>query len=121
MVISYAISYNMTHNTEKLDVPFSLTHAKKNTYLYINISAVKRLKYLIAINRIYVIVNSKLIVINRKFVSILNVPLFIYFFHHFICISMPLSTWKSGLACFMQMFYFIENQHCQTGRYKIKL
>ena len=37
MVISYAISYNMTHNTEKPDVPFSLTHAKKNTYLYINI------------------------------------------------------------------------------------
>src|SRR4029434_1274626 len=34
---------------------------------------------------------------------------------------MPLSTWKSGLACFMQMFYFIENQHCQTGRYKIKV
>src|SRR4029434_1731673 len=82
-------------------------------------SAVKRLKYLIAINRIYVIVNSKLIAINRKFVSILNVLSFINFFHHFIL--MPLSTWKSGLACFMQMFYFIENQHCQTGRYKIKL
>ena len=79
-----------------------------------NTSAVKRLKYLIAINRIYVIVNS-------KFLSILNVPSFIYFFHHFIFILMPLSTWKSGLACFMQMFYFIENQHCQTGRYKIKL
>src|SRR4029434_10660714 len=46
-------------------------------------SAVKRLKYLIAINRIYVIVNSKLIAINRKFLSILNVPSFIYFFHHF--------------------------------------
>ena len=42
------------------------------------------LKYLIAINRIYVIVNSKWIAINRKFVSILNVPSFIYFFHHFI-------------------------------------
>src|SRR4029434_1830772 len=84
-------------------------------------SAVKRLKYLIAINRIYVIVNSKLIAINRTFLSILNVPSFIHFFHHFIFILMPLSTWKSGLACFMQMFYFIENQHCQTGRYKIKL
>src|SRR4029434_1325565 len=85
-------------------------------------SAVKRLKYLIAINRIYVIVNSKLIAINRKFVSILNVPLFIYFFHHFIFILIPLSTLKSGLACFMQMFFIIiENQHCQTGRYKIKL
>src|SRR4029434_5030571 len=84
-------------------------------------SAVKRLKYLIAINRIYVIVNSKLIAINRNFLSILNVPSFMYFFHHFILILMPLSTWKSGLACFMQMFYLIENQHCQTGRYKIKL
>ena len=84
-------------------------------------SAVKRYKYLIAINHIYVIVNSKLIAINRKFVSILNVPSFIYFFHHFIFILMPLSTWKSGLACFKQMFYLIENQHCQTGRYKIKL
>src|SRR4029434_6212672 len=84
------------------------------------ISAVKRLKYLITINRIYVIVNSKLIAINRKIVSILNIPLFIYFFHHFIFILMPLSTWKSGLACFMQMFYFIENQHCQTEyNYKI--
>src|SRR4029434_2242075 len=90
-------------------------------YIYIYISAVKRLKYLIAINRIYVIVNSKLIAINRNFLSILNVPSFIYFFHHFIFILMPLSTWTSGLACFMQMFYFIENQHCQTGRYKIRL
>src|SRR4029434_7423708 len=89
--------------------------------IIIIISAVKRLKYLIAINRIYVIVNSKLIAINRKFVTILNVPSSINFFHHFIFILMPLSTWKSGLACFMQMFYFIENQHCQTGRYKIKL
>src|SRR4029434_5447160 len=62
-----------------------------------------------------VIVNSKLIAINRNFLSILNVPSFIYFFHHFIFILMPLSTWKSGLACFMQMFYFIENQHCQTN------
>ena len=70
-------------------------------------SAVKRLKYLIAI--------------NRTFLSILNVPLFIYFFHPFIFTWMPLSTWKSWLACFMQMFYFIENQYCQTGRYKIKL
>src|SRR4029434_8269414 len=84
------------------------------------ISAVKRLKYLIAINRIYVIVNSKLIAINRKFLSILNVPSFIYFFHHFICIGMPLSTWKSEFACFMQMFYYFEYQHCQIGRYKIK-
>src|SRR4029434_4875837 len=84
-------------------------------------SAVKRLKYLIAINHIYVIVNSKLIAINRKFLSILNVPSFIYFFHHFNFIFMPLSTWKSGLACFMQIFYFNENHHCQTGRYKIKL
>src|SRR4029434_5340734 len=88
---------------------------------YVISSAVKRLKYLIAINRIYVIVNSKLIAINRNFLSILNVLSFIYLFHHFIFISMPLSTWKSGLACFMQMFYFIENQHCQTGRHKIKL
>ena len=53
-------------------------------YIYIYISAVKRFKYLIAINRIYVIVKSKLIAINRKFVSILNVPSFINFFHHFI-------------------------------------
>ena len=45
---------------------------------YKYISAVKRLKYLIAINRIYVIVNSKLIAINRKFVSILNVPSLIF-------------------------------------------
>src|SRR4029434_6745864 len=37
--------------------------------LYIKISAVKRFKYLIAINRIYVIVNSKLIAINRNFLS----------------------------------------------------
>ena len=44
----------------------------------------------------------------RKFLSILNVPSFIYFFHHFIFILLPLSTWKSGLACFMQMFYFIK-------------
>ena len=81
-------------------------------------SAVKRLKYLIAINRIYVIVNSKLIAINRTFLSILNVPLFIYFiFCLFIFILMPLSTWKSVSACFMQMFYFIENQHYQTGRF----
>src|SRR4029434_3153128 len=85
-------------------------------YIYIYISAVKRLKYLITINRIYVIVNSKLIAINRKFLSILNVPSFIYFFHHFIFIL----TWKSELACFMQMFYFIENPHCQIGRYTIK-
>src|SRR4029434_9994013 len=84
--------------------------------IYIYISAVKRLKYLIAINRIYVIANSKLIAINRTFLSILNVPSFIYFFHHFIFIF----TWKSELACFMLMFYFIENQHCQIGRYKIK-
>ena len=84
-------------------------------------SAVKRLKYWIAINRIYVMVNSKLIAINRKFLSILNVPSFIYFLHHFIFIWMPLSTWKSWLACFIKMFYFIENQYCQTGRYKIKL
>src|SRR4029434_2033224 len=34
---------------------------------------------------------------------------------------MPLSTWKSGLACFMQMFYFISNQHCHPGRYKDKI
>ena len=55
-----------------------------NCVLYnIYISAVKRLKYLIAINRIYVIVNSKLIAINRKFLSILNVPSFIYFFPSF--------------------------------------
>src|SRR4029434_7702836 len=46
-------------------------------------SAVKRLKYLIAINRIYVIVNSKCIAINRTFLSILNVPSFIYFFPSF--------------------------------------
>jgi hypothetical protein len=35
--------------------------------------AVKRLKYLIAINRINVVVNSRLIAINRTFLSILNV------------------------------------------------
>src|SRR4029434_8037156 len=87
---------------------------------WVKTSAVKRLKYLIVINRIYVIVNSKLIAINRTFLSILNVPSFIYF-HHFIFILMPLSTWKSGLACFMQMFYFIENKHCQTGRHNIKI
>src|SRR4029434_8416476 len=49
------------------------------TTLYVQTSAVKRLKYLIAINRIYVIVNSKFIAINRTFLSILNVPLLIYF------------------------------------------
>src|SRR4029434_8825881 len=108
---------------DKLEIIILMNHKNNTSYIinhYINSSAVKRLKYLIAINRIYVIVNSKLIAINRKFSSILNVPSFIYFFHHFIFILMPLSTWKSGLACFMQMFYFIENQHCQTGRYKIK-
>src|SRR4029434_1024767 len=51
--------------------------------LFVITSAVKRLKYLIAINRIYVIVNSKLIAITRKFLSILNVPSFIYFFPSF--------------------------------------
>src|SRR4029434_5610770 len=61
-----------------------------------------------SINLIYVIVNSKLIAINRTFLSFLNVPSFFFFFHHFIFILMPLSTWKSGLACFKQTFYFIE-------------
>src|SRR4029434_4884608 len=103
------------------NVLFGFGTKRQQISLNIHISAVKRLKYLIAINRIYVIVNSKLIAINRTFLSILNVPSFIYFFHHFILILMPLSTWKSGFACFKQMFYFIENQHCQTGRYKIKL
>src|SRR4029434_2339690 len=47
-----------------------------------------------------------------------------YFFHHFIFILMPLSTWKSGLACFMQMFYFIENIAKQGGtklNYKVHI
>ena len=88
---------------------------------YVLTSAVKRLKYLIAINRIFVIVNSKLIAIKSQICIYSKLYLFIYFFHHFIFILLPLSTWKSGLACFMQMFYFIENQYCQTGRYKIKL
>src|SRR4029434_3244625 len=101
--------------------PYELSILNNYYVVIVIISAVKRLKYLIAINRIYVIVNSKLIAINRNFLSILNVPSFIYFFHHFILTLMPLSTWKSGLACFKQMFYLIENQHCQTGRYKIKL
>src|SRR4029434_10082329 len=52
----------------------------KKCYCFIKISAVKRFKYLIAINRIYVIVNSKLIAINRKFLSILNVRPFVYLF-----------------------------------------
>ena len=43
-------------------------------YCYICISAVKRLKYLIAINQINVIVNSGLIVINRKKNSRLDIP-----------------------------------------------
>src|SRR4029434_3082363 len=96
-------------------IPRKVSNSTPPHYNMVITSAVKRLKYLIAINRIYVIVNY------LKFVSILNVPSFIYFFHHFIFILMPLSTWKSGLACFMLMFYFIESQHCQTGRYKIKL
>src|SRR4029434_4733854 len=45
----------------------------------------------------------------------------LHLFFSIICfILMLLSTWKSGLACFMQMVYFIEKQHCQIGRYKIK-
>ena len=46
--------------------------------VYISISAVKRLKYLIEINQchsfINVIVNSRLIAMNRTILSILNVP-----------------------------------------------
>ena len=53
-----------------------------DTITQIITSAVKRLKYLIAINRINVIVNLRLTAINHKFVSILNVDFFLshYFF-----------------------------------------
>src|SRR4029434_8559613 len=84
-------------DNKHFDFDLTLSYPKAETFqqrvaadlcmqLGIIISAVKRLKYLIAINRIYVIVNSKLIAINRTFLSILNVPSFIYFLHHFIFI-----------------------------------
>ena len=55
-------------------------------------SAVKLLKYLIVINHINVIINLRLIAINHTFLSILNLML--------------LSKWKSGSACFVQMFFY---------------
>ena len=73
----------------------------------VHISAVKRLKYLIVINRIYVIVNSKLIAINRKFLSILNVPSFIYFFHHFFYFNALINMEKwIGLLYANVLFYW---------------
>ena len=32
-----------------------------------------------------------------------------FLYHYFFLIWMLLSTWKSGSACFVQMFFFIEN------------
>ena len=50
---------------------------------------------------------SYLCVINRAFWSIVNVPWFLLV-PLFIFILVLLSTWKSGLACFVN-FFFIEN------------
>src|SRR4029434_2986067 len=78
-VHTHTNQHTHTHTHTRLRLGLEIYGIK----LILTTSAVKRLKYLIAINRIYVIVNSKLIAINRKFVSILNVP---SFFHHFIFI-----------------------------------
>ena len=58
----------------------SRTSCNKHTnILYVlYISAVKRLRYLIAMNRIDAIVNSRLIAINRTIWSLLNVPWFLF-------------------------------------------
>src|SRR4029434_1034134 len=61
---------NNQSGQENINISPRYEHCDAHTRVII--SAVKRLKYLNAINRIYVIVNSKLIAINRKFVSILN-------------------------------------------------
>ena len=71
--------YKTKCNKTEFALTFVATELQFTNVHYIYISAVKRLKYLITINRIYVIVNSKLITINRKFLSILNVPSFIFF------------------------------------------
>ena len=71
-------------------------------------SAVKRLKYLIAINRINVIVNLRLIAINHTYLSILNVPSFLFvplFFSHFNAL-INMEKWI-GLLCANVLF--IEN------------
>src|SRR4029434_3923647 len=66
-------------------------------------SAVKRLKYLIAIDRIYVIVNSKVIAINRKFVSIL-VYLFFPSFYFYFNAPINMEKWI-GLLYANVLFY----------------
>ena len=72
----------------------------------IKTSAVKRFKYWIAMNRINVIVNLRLIANNCTILSILNVPWFIFVLLFFL-ILMLLSTWKCGSACFLRMFFYL--------------
>ena len=59
-------------------------------------------------NRINVIVNSWFITINHTFLPILNVPWFIFVPLFFFLTLTRLSTWKSGLACFVQMFFLLK-------------
>src|SRR4029434_6233699 len=91
----------------------------------INISAVKRLKYLIAINHIYVIVNSKLIAINRKFLSILNVPSFIYFSIFLFLFECPYQhgkvDWLALCKCFILLKTNIAKQGGTKLNYKVHI
>src|SRR4029434_3240737 len=90
--------------------------------IYIYTSAVKRLKYLIAINRIYVIVNSKLIAINRKFVSILNVPSFIFFSIFLFLFECPYQHGKVDLLSLCKCFILLKTNIVKQGgtKYNIK-
>src|SRR4029434_3342073 len=83
--------------------------------LYIYISAVKRLKYLIAINRIYVIVNSKLIAINRKFLSILNVPSFIHFSIFLFVFECPYQHGKVDWLALCKCFILLKTNIAKQG------
>ena len=97
---------------------FMYVNALITEMYYVNTSAVKRLKYLIAINRIYVIVNSKWIAINRTFLSILNVPSFI-FFHHIFHFNALINMEKwIGLLYANVLFYW---KTTLPNRAKIKL
>ena len=62
--------------THLIQMNVSLASSAEAWSIHIYFSAVKQLKYLLylfIINYIYVIVNSRLITINRTFLSILNV------------------------------------------------
>src|SRR4029434_5276429 len=99
---------------------FTLGNGEVWMILTILTSAVKRLKYLIAINRIYVIVNSKLIAINRKFVSILNVPSFIYFL--FYCpYQHGKVDWLALCKCFILLKTNIAKQGGTKYNYKVHI